>query len=94
MLPLTPLKLFYHQQENIISTAYLAAQYLKQKNFNKKVYIVGGGGIAKELDAVGIKHFGVGPDVLPNVPLMSFMDKNIKDPEVGAVVVGFDEHLR
>lgn len=39
--------------DNVLSTAYLAAQYLKQLNFDKKVFIVGSSGIAKELDAVG-----------------------------------------
>lgn len=80
-------------QENMISTAYLAAQYLKQQNFTKKVYIVGSSGISKELDAVGIRHFGVGPDIL-NRPLNSIINDDLKDPEVGAVIVGFDEHIR
>lgn len=39
--------------ENVLSTAYLVAQYLKQIKFDKKVFIVGSSGIAKELDAVG-----------------------------------------
>lgn len=38
----------------------MAAIYLKDKGFKKKVYIVGNNGIAKELDAVGISHTGLG----------------------------------
>lgn len=77
----------------MISTAYLSAQYLKQRNFNKKVYVVGSNGIGQELDAAGIRHYGIGPDVL-NGPVLSLVTEKYKDPEVGAVIVGFDEHIR
>lgn len=77
----------------MISTAYLAAQYLKKLKFNKKVYVVGSSGISKELDNAGIRHYGVGPDVIQG-PALSLIHENFKDPEVGAVVVGFDEHIR
>jgi phosphoglycolate phosphatase len=66
---------------------------LQQLNFNKKVYVIGSAGIAKELDAVGISHYGVGPDILHG-PIASLVTENYKDPEVGAVIVGFDEHFR
>lgn len=80
-------------QENMISTAYLASHYLKQQNFNKKVYIVGSTGISRELDAVGIRHTGVGPDIMTGV-LADLVKNQFKpDPEVGAVIVGFDEHI-
>ncbi|CAO1438731.1 unnamed protein product [Diamesa serratosioi] len=79
--------------ENMISTAYLAAHYLKQMNFNKKVYIVGSEGISKELDAVGIANIGVGPDVLTGTLLTLVKEQFKPDPDVGAVVVGFDEHI-
>ncbi|CRK94420.1 CLUMA_CG007927, isoform A [Clunio marinus] len=79
--------------EGMISTAYLAAQYLKQQNFNKKVYIVGSSGISKELDLVGLKHVGVGPDVM-NGTIVSLVKEQFKpDPEIGAVIVGFDENF-
>lgn len=77
----------------MISTAYLAGQYLKQRNFSKKVYIVGSTGISKELDALGITNFGVGPDVM-TTNLMTLVKDEFKPvPGVGAVVVGFDEHI-
>lgn len=50
--------------ESIISTSYAAAKYLEQRKFNKKVYLVGSNGIGQELDNVGIKHIGLGPDII------------------------------
>ncbi|KOB78039.1 putative 4-nitrophenylphosphatase [Operophtera brumata] len=70
---------FTATQDEILSTAYLVAHYLKGIGFTKKVYLLGSNGIAEELKAVGIRHTGVGPSDL--------------DSEVGAVVVGFDEHV-
>ncbi|XP_017863829.1 PREDICTED: glycerol-3-phosphate phosphatase [Drosophila arizonae] len=80
-------------EEGIIATAHAAASYLKNRNFDKRVYIIGSPGIAQELDAVGIKHTGVGPDVM-KAPLGEFMAKHLTvEPDIGAVVVGFDEHF-
>lgn len=77
----------------MISTAYLAGQYLKQRNFDKKVYIVGSSGISRELDLLGIKNTGVGPDVLQGSMMTLVKDEFTPDPDVGAVIVGFDEHI-
>lgn len=79
--------------ESMISTAYLAAQYLKQQNFDKKVFIVGSTGISRELDNAGIRHIGVGPDVMSGSLAALVKDEFKPDPEVGAVIVGFDEHI-
>lgn len=80
--------------ENMISTAYLAVQYLKQQNFDKKVFIIGSSGISQELDAAGIKHCGVGPDVMTGSLQTLIKDEFVPDPDIGAVIVGFDEHIR
>lgn len=47
-------------QDEILSTAYLAAHYLKGIGFTKKVYLLGSNGIGEELKAVGIRHIGIG----------------------------------
>lgn len=49
-------------QDEIVGTAYLAATYLEQINFDKTklVYVVGSSGITQELDDVGIKYLPIG----------------------------------
>ena len=81
--------------DDMITSSYLCAQYLKQTNFTKIVYVFGAQGLADELDSVGIQHVGVGPDVMPDqwdVDMaeyaMSKMEQNI-----GCVVVGFHYDL-
>ncbi|XP_047027283.1 glycerol-3-phosphate phosphatase-like [Helicoverpa zea] len=82
---------FIANQDEILSTAFLVAHYLKGIGFTKKVYLLGSNGIGEELKAVGIRHIGVGPD--PVKPDFKNMQPSELDPEVGAVVVGFDEHV-
>ncbi|XP_041986368.1 glycerol-3-phosphate phosphatase isoform X2 [Aricia agestis] len=82
---------FIAEPEEILSTAYLVAHYLKGIGFTKKVYLIGSNGIGDELKAVGIRHIGIGPD--PVKPDFKSMTTSDLDPEVGAVVVGFDEHV-
>ncbi|CAK9805449.1 Glycerol-3-phosphate phosphatase [Anthophora plagiata] len=81
---------FRATKENILCTANLVACYLQDLGFNKKVYVIGSKAIAKELQEVGISNIGVGPDTIKKyVPYNKFN----KDPDVGAVIVGFDEHF-
>ncbi|XP_034831312.1 glycerol-3-phosphate phosphatase-like [Maniola hyperantus] len=79
------------EPEEILSTAYLVAHYLKGIGFTKKVYLIGSNGIGDELKAVGIRHIGIGPDQVKTD--FKSMNSSDLDPEVGAVVVGFDEHI-
>lgn len=79
-------------EEDIFGTAYCCAMYLKTVcKLEGKVYLIGSNAMEQELEAVGIRQTGAGPDLITgkqndwaNVPL---------DPEVKAVVVGFDEHF-
>ncbi|XP_078052353.1 glycerol-3-phosphate phosphatase [Augochlora pura] len=78
--------------EEIVCTSFLAAVYLKEKKFDKKVYVVGSVGITKELEAEGIKHCDIGADIMNGDEVEAII--NFKpDPDIGAVVVGFDKHF-
>ncbi|XP_044764325.1 glycerol-3-phosphate phosphatase-like [Coccinella septempunctata] len=81
---------FIINKDEIISSAYLTACYLKSINFQGKVYVVGSEGISQELDEIHIKHIGVGPDPCTSLPdALNF----VIDPEVRAVVVGMDKYF-
>ncbi|XP_034049286.1 glycerol-3-phosphate phosphatase [Thalassophryne amazonica] len=78
--------------DEVFGTAYCSAVYLKTVcGLRGKVYLIGSDAMRQELEAVGIQQTGVGPDHIfgkqadwANVPL---------DPDVKAVVVGFDQHF-
>jgi phosphoglycolate phosphatase len=80
------------QPEEIYSSSYAAAAYLKSINFSKKVYVVGEVGIEEELDLAGIPHAG-GPSDAGKAVTLSAGELMHHDPEVGAVVVGFDRNI-
>nr|XP_020471565.1 glycerol-3-phosphate phosphatase [Monopterus albus] len=83
---------FNVREDEVFGTAYCSAMYLKTVcKLEGKVYLLGSNAMREEMEAVGIQQIGVGPDHISggpsdwaNVPL---------DPEVKAVVVGFDEHF-
>lgn len=79
-------------EEGIISASYATAKYLENRQFDKKVYLIGSPGIAQELDYVGIKHTEPGPDLI-TTSYSDTMNEYEFDREIGAVVVGFDEHF-
>ncbi|XP_068610470.1 glycerol-3-phosphate phosphatase [Brachionichthys hirsutus] len=83
---------FKAETEDVFGTAYCCAAYLKTVcKLEGKVYLLGSDAMKEEFEEVGIQQTGVGPDHVTgkhgdwaNVPL---------DPDVRAVVVGFDEHF-
>lgn len=78
--------------DDIVCSSFLAAVYLKEKKFNRKVYVVGSVGITKELENEGIKHCGVGPDPMEGDEV-EMVKAFQPDPEIGAVVIGFDKYF-
>lgn len=79
--------------DEVFSTSLLAAKYLNDNlDPSKKAYVIGSPGIARELDKMKVQHFGVGPDYM-QCSLPSFVEGVKLESDVGAVLVGFDEHL-
>ncbi|PKY13377.1 p-nitrophenyl phosphatase [Rhizophagus irregularis] len=79
----------------IFGSAYASAYYLKnivKFPSDKKVYVVGDVGITEELESEGIRFAGAAEDVKFDSTDWTFA--NIKqDPEVGAVLCGFDINI-
>lgn len=79
-------------EEEVFGTAYCSAAYLKNVcRLQGKVYLVGSDAMRQELEAVGIQQTGVGPDHITGKQV-DWANVEL-DPEVKAVVVGFDEHF-
>ncbi|DBA86404.1 TPA: Phosphoglycolate phosphatase 1A, chloroplastic [Trebouxia sp. C0005] len=80
--------------EEIYSSSYAAAAYLESIDFpkDKKVYLMGDVGIEEELDLKGIKYLGGPCDADHKVELKAGYAMP-HDPDVGAVVVGFDKNI-
>ncbi|KAL1233830.1 Phosphoglycolate phosphatase [Trichinella pseudospiralis] len=81
-------------EEEIVSSSTVAAYYLKHKlHVRNKVYVIGGPGIGKELDKIGIQHLGIGADHFEDYHSEErIFDVNL-EKDVSAVVVGFDPHI-
>jgi phosphoglycolate phosphatase len=81
--------------EEIFSSSFAAAAYLEQIRFaetGKKVYVIGEIGICQELDLIGVPYLG-GPADRDKSPAMGPGDTVTVDPDVGAVIVGFDRYI-
>ncbi|XP_057432874.1 phosphoglycolate phosphatase 2 [Lotus japonicus] len=81
-------------QDEIFSSSFAAAMYLKLNNFpsQNKVYVIGGEGILEELQLAGFTAFGGPGDANKAVDLkqIGFFEH---DKSVGAVVVGIDPNI-
>ncbi|XP_053385272.1 glycerol-3-phosphate phosphatase-like isoform X2 [Mercenaria mercenaria] len=88
---------FPAELDNIVGTAHASALYLKTMGFSGKVYMVGNASMAAEMDNLGIKYTGLGPDHVPDDyekldDIVKFQSDWKPDPEVNCVLVGFDPH--
>ena len=85
-------RLGYHGNvEDVFTTSYLCAQYLKEQHFSKTAYVLGPKGIQEELDEVGIGNIGYGPDPTPENWYNPDVAKNIVksfEPDIGCVIAG------
>eukprot|EP00112_Aurelia_sp_Birch-Aquarium-sp1_P016745 Seg382.8 transcript_id=Seg382.8/GoldUCD/mRNA.D3Y31 product="Glycerol-3-phosphate phosphatase" protein_id=Seg382.8/GoldUCD/D3Y31 len=83
-------------EDEVFWASRVAAIYLKHVlKCDKKVFLIGGVGIAEELENVGIQHTPIGPCPLPgdaSLDLPYRVDLSI-DKEIGSVLVGLDEHI-
>lgn len=79
------------EEANIVTASNTTALFMKKIGFNKKAYVIGSKVLVDELEAVGISTVGAGPDLMEGA-LPVFVPKQLKtmDPDVGAVVIGFD----
>lgn len=78
--------------DELFPTSYSTAVYLDSLNFQRKVFVVGMSGISRELQKFGIDSFGVGSDPTPSSWTPGMCDIEL-EPNVGAVVVGFDNQI-
>jgi phosphoglycolate/pyridoxal phosphate phosphatase family enzyme len=80
--------------DEIFSSSFAAAAYFQQDPLppGKKVYVIGQEGIGEELDLIGVSHIG-GPQDANKTVHIAPGAKVEHDPDVGAVVVGFDRAL-
>ncbi|GLG97216.1 Hydrolase [Gryllus bimaculatus] len=82
---------FTASQDEALCTSYLTACYFQEIGFKGKAYVIGEKGLCEELQKVGITHPEIGPDVV-NTGLVDLVGGFKKDPEIKAVVIGFDLH--
>ncbi|RKO99385.1 hypothetical protein CXG81DRAFT_30218 [Caulochytrium protostelioides] len=87
------------QPEDIFGSAFSAAYYLRHHTplatSGLKVYVVGSQGITDELDAVGLPWKGAAREPAMNDEPAGMADLSQigDDPEIGAVLMGFDLHI-
>ncbi|TPX58771.1 hypothetical protein SpCBS45565_g07917 [Spizellomyces sp. 'palustris'] len=81
--------------DEIFGSSYAAAYYIANVlNFpkDKKVYVIGMSGVREELASEGIRYAGAEDDN-ENLADMSVMSSIHPDPEIGAVLLGFDLNI-
>lgn len=80
--------------DEIFSSSFAAAAYLRDINFDrrKKVYVIGEVGILEELELENFEYLGGPEDGEKRIQLTKGY-KMEHDPDVGAVVVGFDRYV-
>lgn len=85
---------FHVTEDQILSASYAASKYLSDRNFTKKVYLIGEHGISDELKNHGIRYICSNPEKYQYNALINIISNGLElDDEVGAVLIGFDQHF-
>ncbi|CAL4065392.1 unnamed protein product, partial [Meganyctiphanes norvegica] len=85
---------FPGQKESFLSPTYALAEYLKHRQFKRKVYVLGKPDITHELTNNQIEHCEIKePNDDDTTCIKNLMSSINLDPSVGAVVVGFDPEI-
>lgn len=80
------------EPRQVFGSAYCAARYLSHAlPPGGSAYVLGGSALSTELEAVGVAHLGAGPAPPPDSA--HFGARAPLDPDVRAVLVGYDEHF-
>ncbi|EDV90881.1 glycerol-3-phosphate phosphatase [Drosophila grimshawi] len=82
---------FLIAEDEVMSSSEALARYLQQRKFNRKVYIMGGQGIADELECVGIESLPLDEGKMIGSQMVDYVKNITLDPQVGAVAVGLDK---
>lgn len=77
----------------IVSSSYAAAAYLKSIGFSKKALLLAPPGVEEEMALAGINIVRAADLNLPVYETVESMLEIKPDPEIGAVVVGWDPHF-
>uniref|UniRef100_A0A914VH11 Phosphoglycolate phosphatase n=1 Tax=Plectus sambesii TaxID=2011161 RepID=A0A914VH11_9BILA len=83
------------KKDDIVNPQVLCAVEVLQRTVltKRKVYLIGIQGLKDELDHNGVQYVGDGSDHFENYSETEFLYDVPLDPEVGAVIVGFDSHF-
>ncbi|XP_067859094.1 glycerol-3-phosphate phosphatase [Heptranchias perlo] len=87
---------FQARPDQVFGTAPCAALYLRHEaKLRGSVYLIGSAALRGELQAQGIACSGpgTGPELTPGPGPMQAWAAEPLDPNVGAVLIGFDEHF-
>lgn len=80
-------------RDNILSAPYATAKYLQNRNFTKKVYLIGTEGVGEELEKLGIKYIDSNKNGF-KTDIMGVVANGLElEDDVGAVVVSFDPYF-
>lgn len=81
------------EEHEIVSSSFGVAVFLKDIGFNRKAYVVGCSGIVQELKLAGIQVYEEHENPFPHNS-KHFLEEDFAklkvDPEIGAVLVGYD----